>query len=273
MVGISRKDIGAVARWIGGLGARTRLFLLATLVLLVVLAVLAVLNGQQDARLVKLDPDDAPAHPELMRFAAERGRGVFQGKCASCHGPQGQGRHTLGAANLTDKDYLYGAGDVSDIEDVVLYGIRAPNSRTWKLADMPGFARAKPYPREPTMKPLTPGDIGDVMQFLRSLQPGGKADPAAAARGAVVYGDRGGCYDCHARDARGDEAIGAPNLADAVWLYGDGSDKWIYDSIAYGRAGVCPAWFDRLSPVQIREVSIYVYSLSHGSSQPRPSLP
>ena len=122
------------------------------------------------------------------------------------------------------------------------------------------------------MKPLKPRDIDDVMQFLRSLQ-GLKFDLQAATRGSVIYSDRGGCYVCHARDARGDGAIGAPNLTDAVWLYGDGSKPWIYNSIAYGRAGVCPAWFDRLRPAQIRALSLYVYSLSHGSAQPKPSLP
>ena len=272
MVGLSRSDISAIARWIGGLGARTRAVILAALALTVVLIAWAVLNGRQDARLVRVDPDDAPANPALMRLGVERGRGLFKSRCAGCHGPEGQGRHTLGAPNLTDKDWLYGQGDVSDIENVVLYGVRASNARTWKLADMPAFATPTPYPREPTMKPLKPGDINDVMQYLRSLQ-GLAADPEAATRGAVVYSDRGGCYDCHARDARGDAAIGAPNLTDPIWLYGDGSSRWIYDSIAYGRAGVMPAWFDRLSPAQIRALSLYVYSLSHGSAQPKPSLP
>ena len=271
MAGIGRGDIDAISRLIGRLSVRTRLLSLAGLAVVALLILGAVLTGQQNARLVRLDPDVAPANPALMQFAVERGRGVFKQNCARCHGPEGQGRHDLGAANLTDKDWLYGQGDVSDIETVVLYGIRAPNSRTWKLADMPAFARARPYAREPAIKPLSPGDINDLMQFLRSLQ-GGQADPAAAARGALIYSDRGGCYDCHTEDGRGNEAIGAPNLADAIWLYGDGSSKWIYDSIAHGRAGVCPAWFDRLSPVQIREVSLYVYSLSHGSSQPKPSL-
>ena len=272
MVGISRSDISVISLWISGLSPRARLLILAVLALLGGLTIWTVLSGQADARLVKVDPDDAPAHSALMREGVERGRGLFKKHCAGCHGPEGQGRYALGAANLTDKDWLYGQGEVSDIETVVFYGVRASNSRTWKLADMPAFANATPYPREPTMKPLKPGDIDDVMQFLRSLQ-GLPADSLAATRGAVIYSDKGGCYDCHAHDARGDEAIGAPNLTDPIWLYGDGGAKWIYDSIANGRAGVMPAWFDRLSPAQIRSVSLYVYSLSHGSAQPKPSLP
>lgn len=272
MVGVSRSDMAAVARWFGGLSARLRVLILAGLVLGAAGLTWAVLGAQQDARLVRADADSLPARPALMHYAVDRGRGLFKSRCASCHGPNGQGRYTLGAANLTDKDWLYGDGQVSDIETVVLYGIRAPNGRTWKLADMPAFGTPRPYAREAAIKPLSPGDIRDVIQFLHSVA-GKPADVVAATRGAGLFAGRGGCYDCHAGDARGDPAIGGPNLADDIWLYGDGADKWIFDSIAKGRAGVCPAWAERLSPVKIREVSLYVYSLSHGGAQPKPSLP
>jgi cytochrome c oxidase cbb3-type subunit 3 len=275
MVGVSRRDIAAVARWFGGLGMRLRAAILIGLAVAVVGLAWLVLNARQEARLVHVDPDSLPSQPALMHYAVDRGRGLFRKNCSSCHGPDGQGRHDLGAANLTDKDYLYGEGSVSDIETVVLYGIRAPNGRTWKLADMPAFGTPKPYAREAAIKPLSPDDIRDMIQFLHSVQ-GKPADATAATRGAGVFAGRGGCYDCHAGDGRGDPAIGGPNLADDIWLYGDGSDKWIYDSIANGRAGMCPAWADRLSTVKIREVSLYVYSLSHGGAQSslaKPSLP
>jgi len=272
MVGVSRSDIAAIGRWFGRLGARTRVLILAGVVIVAAGLVWAAAGVQADARLVHVDPDSLPGQPALMHYAVDRCRGLFKSRCASCHGADGQGRYTLGAANLTDKDWLYGEGEVSDIETVVLYGIRAPNGRTWKLADMPAFGTAKPYPREAAIKPLSPGDIGDVIQFLHSIE-GKQADVLAATRGAGLFAGRGGCYDCHAPDGRGDPAIGGPNLADDIWLYGDGSDKWIYQTVAYGRAGVCPAWGDRLSAVKVREVSLYVYSLSHGGAQPKPSLP
>jgi cytochrome c oxidase cbb3-type subunit 3 len=220
--------------------------------------------------LLRVDPDYATADPALMRFAVPRGHSIFELHCAICHGHDGEGRYTLGSANLTDRDWLYGEGAASDIETVVLYGIRAPNSKTWRLADMPAYALNQPYPREPALKPLTPGDINDVIQFLRVAE-GQPADAAAAQRGSRIYADNGGCYDCHGSNARGDQAIGAPNLTDKIWLFGDGSNEWIYDSIAFGRAGVCPAWAGRLSVVQIREAALYVYAISHGSSQPKPS--
>ena len=125
--------------------------------------------------------------------------------------------------------------------------------------------------RRTFITPFDRGDIQDLIQFLHSV--GGKpSDATSATRGAAIFAGRGGCWDCHAGDARGDPAIGAPNLIDSVWLYGDGSDKWIFQSIAQGRAGQCPGWSGRLSPVKIRELSLYVYSLSHGSAQPKPSL-
>jgi cbb3-type cytochrome c oxidase subunit III len=84
-------------------------------------------------------------------------------------------------------------------------------------------------------------------------------EDAAAARGAALYADKGLCYDCHSRDVQGDQAIGAPNLADGVWLYGDGSRESVFRSIAQGRAGVCPAFERRLSPAALRAVAVFVH--------------
>jgi len=270
MVGVRLRDLRAFGRWFGALSPLKRALLGLGLVALVALIVWAILNAQQEARLVSADPDNTP--PALASWGAARGRGVFAAHCAACHGPDGQGHTNQGVANLTDNDWLYGDGEVSDIEAVALYGIRAPNSHTWRLADMPAYSHPLPYAREPLIQPLTPDDIRDVIQFLHVTQ-GKTADGAAAARGAAIFANRGGCYDCHGHDAHGDPAIGAPNLTDSIWLYGDGSDHWIFETIAHGRAGVCPAWFGRLSAVKIREVSLYIYSLSHGASQPKPSLP
>ena len=169
MVGVSRKDIAALGRWFGGLSLRLRAIILTGLAMIALALTWVVLNAQQEARLVRSDPDSLPGKPALMHYAVDRGRSLFESRCTSCHGQNGQGRYTLGAANLTDKDYLYGEGQVSDIETVVLYGIRAPNGRTWKLADMPAFGTPKPYAREAAIKPLSPGDIRDVIQFLHSI--------------------------------------------------------------------------------------------------------
>jgi cytochrome c oxidase cbb3-type subunit 3 len=93
---------------------------------------------------------------------------------------------------------------------------------------------------------------------------GRPSDPGARERGAKIFKGPAGCDDCHGTDAQGDAAIGAPNLTDNVWLYGDGSRKAIFRTIGYGLQGVCPAWFGKLSAASIRETSLFVYMLSHG---------
>ncbi len=74
------------------------------------------------------------------------------------------------------------------------------------------------------------------------------------------------CYDCHTQDAKGDHDIGAPDLADDIWLYGHGSFKDISRSIEFGHQGVCPEWINRISPAAIRELALYVYSKSQNNA-------
>jgi cytochrome c oxidase cbb3-type subunit 3 len=134
---------------------------------------------------------------------------------------------------------------------------------------MPAFARPVPYPQEPALQPLSPDDIDDVVAFLLTTE-GRQPSSDAAARGGAIFIGRGGCYDCHAPDARGDPGVGAPNLADNIWLYGIGRPDQIFTSIAFGRAGVCPAWSGRLRPGLIREIALYVHALAtRASGAPR----
>ncbi|MDB5456572.1 MAG: c-type cytochrome, partial [Caulobacter sp.] len=141
---------------------------------------------------------------------------------------------------------------------------RAHNPRTWNLAEMPAYATPRPAMSEPAIQPLGPGDITDVVEYLRRLE-ARPFDAARADRGAAIYAGRGGCYDCHAADAQGDPAIGAPNLADRTWLYGDGERQAVAAVVAHGAHGLCPAWVGRLSPLRIRQVALYVHALSHPS--------
>jgi cytochrome c oxidase cbb3-type subunit 3 len=230
-------------------------------------AVLSVRQGMTEARLVRADPDAIPADASLMRFGRDHGRPVFERDCAACHGPNGRGDPTRGIPDLADSDWLYGSGAVSEIEKTVSFGIRSHNPKAWNLAVMPAYARALPSATEPKIPPLTPDGISDVTAFL--MKAGGKpADDEAAKRGAAIFGNSGGCYDCHGADGSGDSAIGAPNLIDSIWLYGDGGRQSIMESIARGHEGICPAWLGRISAAQIREVSVYVYSLSRDAGRP-----
>lgn len=218
--------------------------------------------GYLERKLLRADPDAVPADPALLRFAVSRGQPAFVAHCAVCHGVLGEGDPVKGVPNLTDSDWLYGTGRVADIEQIIEYGIRSRNSRAWSLAIMPAYARPQPNPADKNIRPVSPGEISDLVEFLFRKQ-GHAADAAAASRGAALYTGDAGCYDCHSLDAKGDSAIGAPNLADAITLYGDGGRDALYQSIAYGRHGVCPAWIKKLSAAGIRETAVYVYSISH----------
>jgi cytochrome c oxidase cbb3-type subunit 3 len=237
-------------------------FLLVLIMAALLVAAVFAADGYAARQLLRADPDALPADAMLLSFAVRRGRPLFEARCAVCHGASGSGDTARGVPNLTDQDWLYGTGRPSEIEKVIDYGIRSRNPKAWNLAIMPAYARPQPNPADKNIQPLTPGEIDDVLEFLMHEQ-GRRADAAAAARGAALFTGHGGCYDCHSIDAKGDSAIGAPNLSDAITLYGDGSRDALRMSISYGRQGVCPAWINRASAARIRELALYVYSISH----------
>jgi len=228
--------------------------------------------SQLEGSLLRADPDAVPSTPALMAFAMGRGGALFEAHCSVCHGLKGHGDPGRGVPSLSDDDWLYGTGSVSDIERVVRYGIRSYHPKAWNLAIMPAYATGQPSARDGKIPPLTPGNIRDLVEFLIHEQ-GRSADGGAVARGAKLYAGAGGCYDCHAADGKGDSAIGAPNLTDRITLYGDGSRESLALSISYGRHGICPAWVARMSPAGIREVAIFVYSLSHPQGAAAPTAP
>ncbi|WP_174296767.1 c-type cytochrome [Sphingomonas bacterium] len=234
----------------------------APVVLVALVAVVRTAHAR-DARdaLMRADPETILATPALARTALALGHQGFVQHCASCHGTGGPDQ-ARGMPDLTDGDYLYGTGKVAEIEQIVLHGIRSGDPRGWQLAAMPAYSHAKPYAAEP-IPPMTPAQIGDMIQFLQ-FRHGTATDAAAAARGAKVYAGSGGCYDCHGNDAAGDEAIGAPNLLDDVWLYG-GSPATLARTFREGRAGVSPAYAHALSPAEARAIAVYVADLArHG---------
>jgi cytochrome c oxidase cbb3-type subunit 3 len=63
----------------------------------------------------------------------------------------------------------------------------------------------------------------------------------------------------------GNRDLGAPNLTDAIWLYG-GTEEAITQTIQYSRFGVMPPWGERLGEAQVRAVSAYVHGLGGGEA-------
>jgi len=81
------------------------------------------------------------------------------------------------------------------------------------------------------------------------------------------------CAACHGDDMKGNMKIGAPNLTDKIWLYGDGSAFDIERTLLYGiRSGVSKSRNEadmppfgltgRLSEAEIRNLVQYLYQLS-----------
>lgn len=83
-------------------------------------------------------------------------------------------------------------------------------------------------------------------------------DKDALHMGRRLFGDN--CEACHGRSAKGNALIGAPNLTDKSWLYGD-TGKDITTSIHNGRSGVMPAW-KALGEDNVNNLVQYVLSLS-----------
>ncbi|MES2493142.1 MAG: cytochrome-c oxidase, cbb3-type subunit III [Pseudomonadota bacterium] len=200
------------------------------------------------AALAKTPIEQLPDHPELMRAAIAGGRAAFRVNCVQCHGAGAAG--SPGYPNLNDDDWLWG-GDLKAIETTIVHGIRFPGNDQSRQSLMPSFGRDGILP---------PAQIDDVTRHVRSLS-GKEVRSAAAQRGAAVYDAN--CAVCHGADAKGNRQLGAPNLADAIWLFGGSHDE-VAASVRSAHAGVMPAWGHRLDPVTIRMLAAYVHSLGGG---------
>jgi cytochrome c oxidase cbb3-type subunit III len=185
--------------------------------------------------------------PELFRFALASGESAFGDNCAPCHGRGAQG--SFGYPNLRDDAWLWG-GTLDDIHHTILYGIRADHPET-RSNNMPGFGKEGW---------LTPDQIGDVAEFVLSLSSRSE-DAEAAERGQTIYADN--CAGCHDERGEGNTQLGAPDLSDELWLYG-GDKAGIVVSVRDGRAGMMPAWHNRLDEETLKELAIYVHSLGGG---------
>ena len=155
----------------------------------------------------------------------------------------------VGYPNLNDDDWLWG-GTLDAISHTITYGIRNDHDEA-RIGPMPGFVRDQI---------LTQDQAEDVTEYVLSLSGRGE-DTEAVARGAEVFEEQ--CVACHDEGGIGNMELGAPNLADDLWLYG-GDKATVLGTITNGRAGVMPPWFDRLSPATIKQLAIYVHALGGG---------
>lgn len=196
--------------------------------------------GESDMAAIQADPD-------LLNFALAGGAAAFGDNCAPCHGRGAQGGY--GYPNLRDDSWLWG-GSLEAIHQTITHGIRADDPNT-RASQMPAFGK---------LGILKPDQVSDVTEYVLSLS-GNAGDTEAAARGKELFAAN--CAACHGPDGKGNQALGAPNLSDELWLYG-GDKATIVETIANSRGGMMPAWSERLDPATIKELAIYVHSLGGG---------
>ena len=196
------------------------------------------------ARIAGAALDDIRRNPEMFGFAVTGGKAAFAENCAACHRAGGAGAR--GFPSLADDDWLWG-GKLADIHHTITRGIRTgdPSSRQ---SAMPRFGLDGI---------LTPAQIGAVADYVMTLP----SESVAAGDGAKVFAEN--CASCHGDRGQGNREVGAPPLNDQISLFGDDKNT-LAEVIAKARNGSMPAWGERLDPVTIKMLTVYVHALGGG---------
>jgi cytochrome c oxidase cbb3-type subunit 3 len=182
---------------------------------------------------VKQVATDAQAHA--------MGERLFLTHCAQCHGSDAGGGK--GFPDLRDSDWLYG-GEPQAIKDSITNG---------RNGMMPPFAAV-----------LGAEGVKNVASYVRSLS-GLPADGLRAQLGKPLFAQN--CAACHGLDGKGNQAVGAPNLTDRIWLYGS-SEATIVETISKGRGSISavsrmPSHKEDLDEGKIHLLTAYVWGLSN----------
>lgn len=212
---------------------------------------MAAVQAARTGQVAEIESTDVGAigqNPELLRFAVAGGASTFKVYCSQCHGSGAQG--AAGYPNLNDDDWLWG-GSVEQIAATIRHGVRYAADPDTRYSEMPAFGRDGLLPRD---------EIAATAHFVRSLS-GLDHDAEAAATGAPIYADN--CAACHGDTGLGNKELGAPNLADALWLYGNSQEE-IVAQIQNPKQGVMPAWGERLGDATVKQLALYVHSLGGG---------
>ena len=207
-------------------------------------------QGQHAAEVAKVEKAIAPIYAKFQDMKPEAlagdaaamaiGERLFMNNCAQCHGSDARG--AKGFPNLTDGDWLHGgAPDV--IKTTLTNG---------RIGVMPPMAAAVG----------TPDEVRDVANYVLSLS-GSPHDAVRASQGKAKFA---ACAACHGQDGKGTQALGAPNLADGIWLHGWGEDA-IVRAVNNGFTNQMPAQAGKLNESQINVLASYVWGMSNKSAK------
>ncbi|MCX7261862.1 MAG: cytochrome-c oxidase, cbb3-type subunit III [Burkholderiales bacterium] len=184
------------------------------------------------AKFAAMPPEEVAKDPQAMAI----GDRLFMNNCAQCHGSDARG--SKGFPNLTDNDWLHG-GSHEKIKESLLKG---------RLGQMPPLAAAVG----------TPEDVRHLANYVLSLS-GSPHDSLKASLGKSKFGT---CAACHGADGKGNQALGAPNLTDDIWLHAWGENA-IVAMINNGKVNQMPAQAGKLTDAQLHVLASYVWGLSN----------
>jgi len=204
------------------------------------------------AAIDRLPIEEIEKNPTLMHAAIDGGRAAFRINCSACHGSGAAG--SKGYPNLNDDDWLWG-GDVKSIQQTLLDGVRFPGDDNTRMSQMPAFGKDEI---------LKADEVQDVVSYVRFISHQEAASPSAK-RGSAIFANN--CAVCHGPNGGGNRTVGAPNLTDKIWLYGGDRDT-LTQTVTNARYGIMPAWGQKLDPVTLKMVAVYVHSLGGGEAIP-----
>jgi cytochrome c oxidase cbb3-type subunit III len=206
--------------------------------------------GQERAELTQAVRDaslsEILADERLRTFAVAGGQAAYRVNCSQCHGSGAQG--APGYPNLNDDAWVWG-GDIESLHYTIAHGVRDKIDPNTRMSEMPPFADM-----------LSPSEVLRTAAYVRSLS-GLESDPEMVEAGESLYADN--CAVCHGPGGEGGKDFGAPNLADAIWLYGS-SEGEIARQIQAPRHGVMPAWSHRLGDDTVKKLAVFIHSLGGG---------
>lgn len=202
-------------------------------------------NAEIEAKLAAADLTTVAADPDLQSYAVNAGAAIFRTNCSQCHGAGAAG--AKGYPNLLDDDWLWG-GDIKALAFTIRHGVRNETDDA-HYSEMPKFGEF-----------LEEEEIAQAVNHVLALS-GQDHDAKMVTAGAIIFEEN--CSACHMEDGSGDRDQGAPNLTDAIWLYG-GDAETLTATVTNSRFGVMPAWGERLSDAEVNAVAAYVHQLGGG---------
>ncbi len=212
------------------------------------LANLEKIRGDKMVKLGAAPLAEIEKDPALLALARARGKTVFGDNCAPCHGSGGAG--AKGYPNLNDDEWLWG-GSLEQILQTIQFGVRSGHAKAHESA-MLAFGKEGVLKKD---------QVVTVANYVRSLSGLSTAKGYDAVAGAKIFAEN--CVACHGDAGKGNQELGAPDLTDKIWLYGS-DEALLIETITNGRAGVMPAWVERLDPSTVKALAVYVHSLGGG---------